>query len=68
MGFLKPKRVIPPPPPKPPAVPSQTATPEQKKKKKEQTAQQFVNQTMLTGAAGLMDDPNIVYKKTLGGE
>tara|TARA_R100001460_G_scaffold40472_3_gene75629 strand:- start:18282 stop:18488 length:207 start_codon:yes stop_codon:yes gene_type:complete len=66
MGFLRPKKITPPPPPPAPAVPSQTATASQSAQARMDVSKNFKSKTILTGKAGLMDDPNVVYKKTLG--
>jgi hypothetical protein len=69
MGFLKPKAPPPPPPPPPrPPVPSATPTYHQKSmaSKSIQAFQANQTPTVLTSQQGLLDDPNIVYKKKLG--
>ncbi len=69
MGFLKPKAPPPPPPPPPrPPVPSQTPTYHQSAmaSKKIQASMANKTKTVLTSASGLLDDPNVVYKKKLG--
>jgi len=69
MGFLRPKKPPPPPPP-PPRPPVPNATPTYSQKATASKAIQSSNankiQTVLTGQQGLMDDPNVVYKKKLG--
>jgi len=66
MGFLRPKKPPPPPPP-PPRPPVPNATPTYSQKATASKAIQSSNankiQTVLTGQQGLMDDPNVVYKK-----
>ena len=69
MGFLRPKKPPPPPPPPPrPPVPNATPTYHQKAVASKAMAASSANQisTVLTGQQGLLDDPNIVYKKKLG--
>jgi len=69
MGFLRPPKPPPPPPPPPrPPVPSAIPTYHQKSvaSKNLQSFQANQVETVLTGQQGLMDDPNLVYKKKLG--
>ena len=68
MGFLRPKVPTPPPPPQRPPVPMQTPTYHQNvvASKAYQASQATKTETVLTGESGLLDDPNIVYKKKLG--
>ena len=68
MGFLRPKVPTPPPPQPRPPVPMQTPTYHQNVVASQaiQAHQSTQTPTVLTGASGLLDDPNIVYKKKLG--
>jgi len=68
MGFLKPRVPTPPPPPPAPPVPSQMPTYHQNVVASQAIQKSKENKiaTVLTGSSGLMDDPNIVYKKKLG--
>tara|TARA_R110002012_G_scaffold52547_2_gene134895 strand:- start:9788 stop:9997 length:210 start_codon:yes stop_codon:yes gene_type:complete len=68
MGFLRPKVPTPPPPPPAPPVPNQTPTYHQNSMVSKILQKGKANKisTVLTGSSGLMDDPNIVYKKKLG--
>tara|TARA_R110002051_G_scaffold314251_1_gene391116 strand:- start:4488 stop:4697 length:210 start_codon:yes stop_codon:yes gene_type:complete len=68
MGFLRPKVPTPPPPPPAPPVPNQMPTYHQRSmaSKTIEKGRASATKTVLTGSSGLMDDPNIVYKKKLG--
>ena len=68
MSFLTPKVPTPPPPPPAPPVPSQMPTYHQRSMASKVIQKSKANKiaTVLTGSSGLMDDPNIVYKKNLG--
>jgi hypothetical protein len=69
MGFLRPKKPPPPPPPPPrPPVPNATPTYSQRATASRTIQASNANkiETVLTGQQGLMDDPNVVYKKKLG--